>query len=680
MGLFNRQVKKKTTNGKGAPSGNGHAGNGHETNGHDTNGHDDVKADANGENGSELFQVKTSQSMPERLLDIAKDKSPHSIKELIPWLENARDNPAGRAALIEKTKQVAWQQADNTVRAVTAGMGIADTRAFFRGDPAIEKPNPRYKVHVNAFFAHIRPKYYEKSSTKFSHTWGLGYLSFYMFMLETITGVILMVFYTPSDRRAYEDIVKIMSTVPFGQLMRDLHRVGAELMVLIVVLHMTRVFLTGSFKPPRSFTWLTGVVLLILTFALSFSGYLLPWDQLAYWAVTIGTSMAKSVPPKEIVGYFSNLIMRGGDTINQNGLLRFYLMHVFALPAITLIFISVHYYRVARTHGISVPAGEEESPDPAVRKAAKERIDYLPELFTRELLWAGITTFLVVVYSAWVFHAPLQEHSDPLRTPLHTTAPWYFLWIQGLLKDAFVLPAIRALDQGLLFAASYAGMDMPPGSTILVPLYDSPAWQGVIIPTLIIPAIFLGIPYINEWWEKFWGTKPSRQLFKNRKGTVVVAVISTIFMMVIWYQGTPFYGVTAPPSVEIGQMFMPEEGVLPPVPLVPDDWGAVRRLGYENLIDGEYDLANYPVPLATYTEFERLLSAMQQELMRRGNLWQEGNLTRGLPNPSGTFTVEQWQENGLKRIELSVRWDKMTPSDTGVYNRAIYLHRDSLYK
>ena len=370
MGLFNRQVKKKPENGNGKPAANGNG-----TNGHGTNGHDAEAPAPNAETGAELFEVKTSESMGDRAGNALREKSPHAIKSLMPWIDRARSGPEGRTEFIEKTKEVAWQQADNTVRAISAGMGIADTRAFFRGDPPVEKPNPRYKVHVNAFFAHLRPKYYEKASTKFSHTFALGYLSVYMFLLETLTGVILMVFYTPSDRRAYEDIIKIMSAIPFGQLMRDIHRVGAELMVLIVVLHMTRVFLTGSFKPPaRGFTWLTGVILLILTFALSFSGYLLPWDQLAYWAVTIGTSMAKSVPPKEIVGYYSNLIMRGGDTINQNGLLRFYLMHVFGLPAITLVLISVHYYRVARSHGISLPAGEEEDPDPAVRKAAKERM------------------------------------------------------------------------------------------------------------------------------------------------------------------------------------------------------------------------------------------------------------------------------------------------------------------
>lgn len=671
MGLFNRQVKKR-------PAENGKA----RANGGDGNG---ASQPLNGGDGHELFEVQTGESMRERVAEAAKEHMPYAIKQLIPWIEKARSGPEGRAELIEKTKEVVWQQADNTTRAVTAGMGVADTRAFFRGDPPIEKPNPRYKVHVNAFFAHIRPKYYEKASTKFSHTFGLGYLSAYMFLLETITGLILMVFYTPSDRRAYEDIVKIMASIPFGQLMRDLHRVGAELMVLVVVLHMTRVFLTGSFKTPsRGFTWITGVILLIVTFALSFSGYLLPWDQLAYWAVTIGTSMAKSVPPKEIVGYLSNLIMRGGDTINQNGLLRFYLMHVFALPGLALILISVHYYRVARTHGISIPAAEEESPDANVRKAAKERVDYLPELFTRELLWAAIATFVVVIYSAWVFHAPLQEHSNPLHTPLHTTAPWYFLWIQGLLKDAFILPTIRAIDaainSGLVAIGAQTADALKTHPLVcLVCGYDSPAWMGVIIPTLLIPALFLGVPYINEFWEKFWGSKPSRQLLKNRKGTVVVAVLSTIFMLVIWYQGTPFYGVTAPPAVEIGQEFIPEEGVLPPVPLIPDDWGPVRRLGYESLTDGKYDLTNYAAPPANATGLDRILVAMQQEIAKRGDLWKAGDKDHGLPNPRGTLTIEQWQQNDLKRITLSVLWDKMTDTDTGRYDRIIYLHKNAQY-
>jgi hypothetical protein len=152
MGLFNREVKKKTTNGNGKTSGNDHgAGNG-------ANGQASGPVPVDGDN-AELFEVQTSQSLRGRIADVARNKAPHSIKELMPWLDKARSSPEGRAELVDKTKEVAWQQIDNTTRAVTAGMGLADTRAFFRGDPAIEKPNPRYKIHVNAFFAHIRPKY-----------------------------------------------------------------------------------------------------------------------------------------------------------------------------------------------------------------------------------------------------------------------------------------------------------------------------------------------------------------------------------------------------------------------------------------------------------------------------------------------------------------------------------------
>jgi hypothetical protein len=367
--------------------------------------------------------------------------------------------------------------------------------------------------------------------------------------------------------------------------------------------------------------------------------------------------------------------MRGGDTINQNGLLRFYLMHVFALPAITLVLISVHYYRVARTHGISVPAGEEESPDPAVRKAAKERIDYLPEIFTRELLWVAIITFLVVVYGAFVFHAPLEHHSDPLRTPLHTTAPWYFLWIQGLLKDAFLLPVIRFTDTVI---NTLLRADPKNPAVCLVCNYDSPAVMGIIMPTIAFAIIF-GIPYINEYWEKFWGSKPSRQLLKHRKGAVATIVIGTALHLVLWYQGTPFFGVVAPPSIEIGQRFMPEEGVLPPVPLIPEDYGPVRKLGYEGLPNGTYDLAQYATPPNKANRFERMLSEIEQKVDEQRRIGAESNKTRGLPDVRASFIVQQWQPN-MKKITLHLEWTPVNKSDQGTFDRNIYLHRDSIYE
>jgi ubiquinol-cytochrome c reductase cytochrome b subunit len=586
---------------------------------------------------------------------------PIGLRNLFSLLNDLRTKE-GRARVAEQTRETSWKVADDTVRAVSAGMGIADVRALFRGDPPVEKPNPRYKVFTNAFFAHIRPRYYEKSSTKFTHTFGLGFMSALTFVVEGITGVILMVFYIPSQDQAYQSMIKIITEVPFGQFMRDLHRIGAELMVLFVGLHMLRVYLTGSYKHPRQFTWVTGVILLVLTLALSFSGYLLPWDQLAYWAVTIGTSMAKSAPPKEIMGYISNLLMRGGDTIGQNGLLRFYLVHVILFPALATILISVHYYRVSRLHGISLPASEEESPDPNVRKAAKERIDYLPDILTKELMWIAIAVFAMVAFAAFTFNAPLEHHADPFRTPLHTTAPWYFLWLQGMLKDPVLLPMLRALRD-------FVGID-------LVQFYDSPSWQGIILPTGMA-LIALAIPYIDEWWDKFWG-RPTSRLGKNRKLGITMGLGFTALLLVLTYLGTPYYGVTAPPAVEIGQEFIPEECVLPPIPLLPDNCGEVRRLGYDGLPVGTYDLSQYTTAPANADPFQAMLVNMQAAVKHQAELAKQSP-KQGLQDAQGFFVVEDWQTN-LKKVTLRITWTPREKGDTGSFEKIIYLHKDSAYE
>lgn len=567
----------------------------------------------------------------------------------------------GRQELLNQS----YEYADNTTRAVTAGMGIADVRALFRGDPPIEKPNPRYKVFTNAFWMHLRPRYYERSATKFQHTFFLGFFSVFTFAIETITGLILMVWYIPSQDQAYQSMIRIITEVPFGQLMRDIHRVGAELMVIFVALHMLRVYLTGSYKHPRTFTWVTGVVLLILTLGLSYSGYLLPWDQLAYWAVTIGTSMAKSAPPKEIAGYFSNLLLRGGDTIGQNGLLRFYLGHVILLPLLAIIMISVHYYRVSRLHSISMPAGEEESPDADVRKKAKERVDVLPDLITRELMWIAIGTFATVAFSVWAFHAPLEHHSDVFRTPLHTTAPWYFLWIQGMLKDPIMLPTIRFID-------SITGLEIVKSG-----LYDSPAVQGVILPTVIFVVLF-AVPYIDEWWDKLRGHTSSRMGSKRVLG-ISMGIVALILLVVFTYFGTPFFAVTAPPAVEIGQEFMPEECVLPAIPLLPDDCGEVRKLGFEGNKLGTYNLDDYANVSQALPTFELMLARMQRATSAAAERARATNNQAGLQNVKGEFIVEDWQPN-LKKITLRLVWSPMNAADSGAFDRTIYLHKDSVYE
>ncbi len=192
-------------------------------------------------------------------------------------------------------KATVAQRLDDGFSRLTAGLSWNDVRGVLRGDPPA-KPNPRVKPHTEGFWFHIRPTFYHEAVTTLYPTFRLGLLSALFFTFEIITGIFLMIFYTPSPTYAYANMIDILTNVPFGQFMRDLHRLGAEGMVIIVTLHMLRTFITGSYKKPRQFTWFTGVVLLVVTLFLSFSGYLLPWDQLAFWAVTIGTSMADAAP------------------------------------------------------------------------------------------------------------------------------------------------------------------------------------------------------------------------------------------------------------------------------------------------------------------------------------------------------------------------------------------------
>src|SRR5690606_5533542 len=328
-------------------------------------------------------------------------------------------------------RKAVFEGADEVMERLTAGMNIQDVREALRGESPSRRPNPRLTPHADGFWLHMRPSYYNQEVTGLYPSFRLGWLSTYFVFFETITGIILMFWYTPSPEIAYGNMLNMLNNVPLGQFMRDLHRLGAEAMVLIVFLHMLRTFYTGSYKKPRQFTWLTGVVLLILTGFLSFTGYLLPWDQLALWAVTIGASMAEATP---VIGQEVNLIVRGAPALGANGLLRFYLLHVLALPIFLFIFTGVHYYKVI-VHGHSLPPQKENiGEDTAKRVPLDKRVYFIPDVLTNELVWIGVTTFIITVLVIWFYHAPLENHADPQVTPLGTTAPWYFLWIQGALK------------------------------------------------------------------------------------------------------------------------------------------------------------------------------------------------------------------------------------------------------
>lgn len=222
-------------------------------------------------------------------------------------------------------------------------------KSFFRhGWP--DNPLDRSLVMTTNIFFHLHPVKVNRRSIKASYSLGLGVLTTFLFIELALTGVLLMFYYVPSVEHAFVDIVKIQTLVPFGQLLRNLHRWGAHLMVITTILHMVRVFYTGAYKPPREFNWVVGVVLLILTLGASFTGYLLPWDQLAFWAITVGTSIAAYEP---LLGRTIQQILLGGPEVGQEALTRFYALHVMVIPMLMTLLISLHLWRVRKDGGLA---------------------------------------------------------------------------------------------------------------------------------------------------------------------------------------------------------------------------------------------------------------------------------------------------------------------------------------
>jgi quinol-cytochrome oxidoreductase complex cytochrome b subunit len=214
------------------------------------------------------------------------------------------------------------------------------------------------KVIVNSWFLHIHPVKVKTHSLKITYTWGLGVISFFLFLVLVVTGIWLMFFYAPSVDTAYTDIQNLETSVTFGKLMRNMHRWAAHLMVLAVFLHMCRVFYTGGYKHPREFNWVIGILLWILTLLLSFTGYLLPWDQLAYWAVSVSTNIVGAIP---LIGDKIQLILLGAKEPGQEALTRFYALHIAALPLVMTILIGIHFWRIRKDGGLSSPQESTEA-------------------------------------------------------------------------------------------------------------------------------------------------------------------------------------------------------------------------------------------------------------------------------------------------------------------------------
>ena len=245
-------------------------------------------------------------------------------------------------------------------------------RSIFRvGVP--DSDRKRMLVMLGSVFLHLHPVKVRKSGIRMRYTWCMGGITFFLFLVLTFTGLLLMFYYRPTLEYAYVDIRDLREQVPLG-IMREIHRWGAHAMIIAIWLHMMRVFLTGSYKPPREFNWGVGVILLVLTMLLSFTGYLLPWDQLAIWAITVGSNMAKATPLVGAGGPFSKFMMfpgtdvpmihggsdarfflLAGTFVGENALLRFYVLHCVFIPVIVTVLIAIHFWRIRKDGGISGP-------------------------------------------------------------------------------------------------------------------------------------------------------------------------------------------------------------------------------------------------------------------------------------------------------------------------------------
>ncbi len=413
--------------------------------------------------------------------------------------------------------------------------------AWFRLGKTPESEREESQATFHNLFLHIHSVRVHVRTLSPTLTFGLGLMAVGTFLITVITGLLLMVYYKPSTDLAYQSIKDIHFTVYTGRFIRNIHRWAAQLMVLTVLLHMARVFFTGSYKKPREFNWLVGLGLLVMTLALSFTGYLLPWDQLAYWAITIGSNIANS--PRELTdaigitrwmdpGGFQKRLLLGANYVGQDALIRFYVLHVFLLPLALVTLLSVHFWRIRKDGGLARPedpmGGEAEwggarrtvfqpiptktyglmalvkGQRPAVNRGPENTVMSWPHLF-----WAELAVFMVTVATTLVlsfyWDAPLKELANPAIPENPAKAPWYFLGIQELVSySAFtgglLIPVIVLVGLALI-----PFLDRRSGGEGM--WFGTPGEKPVFLYSLVFAALVtvgMLVFTVNFGWLRNW--------------------------------------------------------------------------------------------------------------------------------------------------------------------------------
>ena len=399
-------------------------------------------------------------------------------------------------------------------------------RSIFRvGWPKTDKD--RSAAIISSFFLHIHSAKVKRQTLQPSYTLGLGLISFYLFVVLIVTGIALMLYYTPRPPEAYRSMKDLQFVVTFGTILRNMHRWSAHGMVIMVFFHMCRVFFTGGYKRPRQFNWDVGVILLVFTLGLSFTGYLLPWDQLSYWAITVGSNIVGYAPK---FGDSIKYLMLGGHTIGPGAVLRFYVLHCVILPAAMLALVAVHFFRVrkdglssapvpdrkpveeiepgrfpASTRSYGLMALTERPAEQVVEVDPDEEVMSWPHLLHRELL-VLLAVLIVLHIVSLLFNAPLEEIADPTRTPNPAKAPWYFLGLQELVHYSAFTGGILVPTFLLLLLILVPYLDSTPGGTG-VWFARERRWANRIFAALVSLAVLftiIGTFFRGANWAWVW--------------------------------------------------------------------------------------------------------------------------------------------------------------------------------
>jgi quinol-cytochrome oxidoreductase complex cytochrome b subunit len=398
--------------------------------------------------------------------------------------------------------------------------------SIFR-NPLPANDQERAATSFTNFFLHLHPVKVHRNTLRPAYTLGLGLISFFLFLILVVTGILLMFYYVPSTTQAYDRMLDLRGTVAFGIFLRNMHRWSAHGMVAMVALHLCRVFLTGAYKKPREFNWVLGVVLLLVTLFLSFTGYLLPWDQLAFWAITVGTSIAGYAP---LVGQQMKFVLLGDTTVGQEALLRFYVLHVAVLPAVLTLLIAIHFWRIRKDGGLSRPEdgrgreagvvkmriepagitpkgaavktygmqGFVRGPFTKIGNVPDNSVYSWPNLLMAELFVFVLTLSAILVVSL-LFNAPLEQPVNVMHPPNPAKAPWYFLGLQEMV--------------------SYSAF-----------------WGGIGVPTVMVVLLILA-PYIDRGQAGVGRWFAKERLLANTI-FLTLAVLNVIFIVI----GTFFRG------------------------------------------------------------------------------------------------------------------------------------------